>query len=293
MKLTLAVIVMLCLASMSLFSSAFAQPNQASYTVVLNALTLQLTYPSEVMPGYTVTVSVQGTPNGYNLFLQGLTVTIYYADSTGLHQTSSQTLVSNSGYNYGAYNYGYYGGYSMSQATASFSKSITVSVPENAPRTSLIAVFSETVQSTYYNYAPYYYYSPASYGMGMHHHTSYFLFYYPSYSYSTATDQAIAPLSYIRANTPEFVGLQSEYQALQLQLNETQSQNLQLKTISSQQSSTINQLNQQLAISDNERQTYQTITLTLTALAVALAALNVYLWKTKRGGKPELGSSHS
>ena len=125
----------------------------------------------------------------------------------------------------------------------------------------------------------------------MQRYTSYFVSYYPSYSYSTTTDQTIAPLSYIDATTPEFVTLQSEYQTLEGQLNETQSQNQQLKNTASQQSSTINQLNQQLAISNSDKQTYQTLTFALTALAVALAAVSVYLWRTK-GGKPELGNSN-
>jgi NADH:ubiquinone oxidoreductase subunit B-like Fe-S oxidoreductase len=83
--------------------------------------------------------------------------------------------------------------------------------------------------------------------MGMGHHQTYYFAYYPSYSYGTSTDQAIAPLSYIKATTPEFVALQSGYQKLQQQVNQTQSQNRQLQITASQQSAAINQLNQQLA----------------------------------------------
>src|SRR5208282_25438 len=101
-------------------------------------------------PGDTVTVNVQGNPKSSSVYLQSLTATIYYADAAGLHQLVSQNLVSNS-----ANSYGYYGAYT----TGSFSKSFTVNVPQNAPRTSLVATFSETVQSNnyyYYNYPSYF-----------------------------------------------------------------------------------------------------------------------------------------
>ena len=191
-------------------NSAFAQSAQASYTVNLNSFSLQVTYPSQVKPGDTVSVNVQVNPKTSVAYLQSLTATIYYADASGLHNIATQTIFSNNGYAYGNY------------VTSSFSKSFTVNVPQNAPRTSLVAVFTETAQSNYYNsyfdygYGPYYYswYYPAyQYGV------------YPSYySSTTSTDDAIAPLSYIQASTPEYVTLQSTYQMLQQQLNQTQAQ---------------------------------------------------------------------
>ena len=46
----------------SLFNPAFAQSTQVSYVVNLNSFTLQVKYPSEVMPGDTLTVNIQGSP---------------------------------------------------------------------------------------------------------------------------------------------------------------------------------------------------------------------------------------
>src|SRR5208337_3163585 len=79
----------------SLFNPAFAQPTQVSYVVNLNSFSLQVMYPSEVMPGDNVTVSIQGSPKSNSLYLQSLTATIYYADAAGLHQLATQNIVSN------------------------------------------------------------------------------------------------------------------------------------------------------------------------------------------------------
>ena len=262
----------------SLFNPAFAQPTQVSYAVNLNSFSLQVMYPSEVMPGDNVTLNIQGSPKSNSLYLQSLTATIYYADAAGLHQLATQNLVSNP-----ANSYGYYGSYT----TGSFSKSFTVNVPQNAPRTSLVAIFSETVQSNNY-----YYYDYSSY-FGYSYYGNPFYAYYPSYS--TTTDEAIAPLSYIKATTPEYVALQSEYQMLQQQLNQTQAQNKQLQTTISQQSAMISQLNQQLTSANGTAQTYQMVTVVSVIIAVALAAFSIYQvrgkGKTQKRGETKASKS--
>jgi len=240
----------------SMFNPAFAQPTQLSYLVNLNSFTLRVTYPSEAMPGDTVTVIIQGSPNSNSVYLQSLTVIIYYADATGLHQLGNQNLVSNP-----ANGYGYYGSY----PTGSFSKSFTVNVPQNASRTSLIAIFSETVQ-----FNNYYYYNYWSFGYPCADPV--FCGYYPSYI--TTTDDAIAPLSYIKATTPEYLTLQQ-------QMNQTQAQNKQLQTTISQQTTMINQLNQQLTSANATTQTYQMILVVFVITAVALAVFNLYQSRSK------------
>ena len=275
------------LISFSLFNSAFGQSTQSLYTVKLNSFSLQVTYPSEVMPGDSVTVSVQGNPTGNAVYLQSLTATIYYADSSGLHQLATEPLVvSNSpnSYNYVSYSY-----------SGSFSKNFTVNVPESAPRTSLVAIFSETVQPNYYNYGGYAYNYP-SYYSNLYSYQAYPYYpYYPSYapyvspayypySYSSSTyssDQAIAPLSYIKANTPETVTLQSENQMLQQQLSQVQGQNQQLQTKASQQNATISQLTQQLAGVNGTIQEYQVLALALGVVTVILLALTINQRKSK------------
>lgn len=264
---TVAVIV---LTSLSL-SQGLAQQTQTSYAVNLSSFTLQVTYPSEVMPGENVTVNVQATPKTTGTYLQTLAATIYYGDTSGLHTIITQTIVSNPVNGYGTY------------STGSFNKSFTVNVPQNAPRTSLVAIFSETIQSNNYNYYNY----PSYFGY-LYNGNPLFYSYYPSYS--TTTDDAIAPLSYIKATTPEYVALQSEYQMLQQQLNQTQAQNQQLQTTISQQSSTINLLGQQLASANSTSQTYQDIALVAIIIAIALAAFVGYTYYRRNKGKDQVSA---
>jgi hypothetical protein len=248
--------------SVSSFNLAFAQASQVSFIVNLNWFSLQVTYPSEVMPGNTVSVSVQATPKSSSIYLQSLTATVYYADAAGLHLVAIQTLASNP-----ANGYGFYG-------TGSFNETFTVSVPQNASRTSLVAIFSETVQLNYYpmfyGFEPFYGRSPFQFGWSLY------------YSYGARTDDAIAPLSYIEATTPEYVSLQSEYQTLQRQLNQTQLKQSQLQDMVVQENATINQLNQQLASVSRTTETYQLLALGLGVLAVILAVFSIYEWKTKQ-----------
>jgi hypothetical protein len=266
MKSTLALLANLVLIlTVSLISPGFAQSTQASYTVNLNSFSLQVSYPSEVMPSDNVTVNIQGNPKSSSVYLQSLTATTYYADAAGLHQLATETLVSNSGNIYG---YGYSGSYT----TGSLNKSFTVNVPRDAPRTSLVAIFSETVLSTYY-YGSYFRYPYCWWRDPI------FCSYY---SYSSTTDAAIAPLSYIKAATPEYVTLRSEYQMLQQQINQSQAQNQQLQTTISQQSTTISQLNQQLAFANSMTQRYQMLALGLGILAVASLAFSTYQWRTRK-----------
>jgi hypothetical protein len=258
---------------------AFAQSSQESYTVTLNAFTLHVTFPSEVMPGDVFNVSVQGTPTGTPVYLQNLTATIYYADSSGLHQVATQVLVSNP-----ANSYGYYG----SSPTGSFSKSFTVTVPRDAPRTSLVTLFSEATQYSNYPYYSSYEPYPFSY---WYFGDPLFYSYYPSFT--ATTDQAISPLSYIRATTPEYVALQAEYRMLQQQLNQTQTENQQLQTTLTQQGVKIDQLTQQLAAANTTAQTYEVAASVLAIIAIALAAFNIYQMKNKTKKNDAKGTTES
>ena len=255
--------------SICLPGTTFAQPGQLSYTVNLNWFTLQVTYPSEVMPGDVFNVSVQGTPTSSAVYLQNLTATIYYADSSGLHELGSQVLVNNP-----TSSYGYYG----STPSGSFSKTCTVTVPQDSPRTSLVVLFSEATQ---YNNYPYYYGPyPFSY---WYFGDPLFYSYYPATT--ATTDQAISPLSYIKATTPEYVALQSEYRMLQQQLNQTQTQNQQLQTTITQQSAMISQLNQQVASANMTAQTYQAVAAVFIIITVLLAAFSIYQMSRKSKAK--------
>jgi hypothetical protein len=251
MKHKVAVLVLMAVFTVSLFLNqpAYAQSSSVSYSMALEHLNVQLTYPSQVLPGQSVTVNLQAKAKD-SFRLNSLTLQIYLANSSSLRQLTSTTVAQDQ---------------SMSSG-GQINKDVQITVPLDAPRTSLVAVVSESVRMTYYYYsywAPYWYpYDNYSWP---------YFWAYPSYYYSTITDNAIAPLTYIQATTPEYVTLQSQYQQLQQILNQTQAQNTKLQqdlqnaqNTVAQRDSTIAGLNEQLTSLQS------TITL-LEAVAVILA----------------------
>lgn len=285
----LALLLGIVAASLSYSQPVFAQATQNSYTVNLNYLTVQLSYPSEVNPGDSVTVNLQATAKSY-VDAVSLTAQIFYADGNSLHQLASASIGNN---------------YSIGSGR-SLSKQIQFAVPQSAPRTSLVASLSENVQSTsyssYYGYPAYYtsYYNSSSsncysypdwydyYGYCTYYGSAYAI---PSYPYSTATDAGVAPLSYIKATTPEYVSLQSEYQMVQQQLTQSQAQNQQLKqnlqdaqnTIA-QRDTTIANLNQQLSSTQNTIRTLEAVVAVLAVLVIGVFV--AYLSKGKGRTQP-------
>ncbi len=267
--------------SLAYVHPVFAQPTQTSYTVNLTYLTVQLSYPSEVMPGDSVTVSLQATTKSY-VDSVSLTAQVFYADNGSLHQLASATVSNNNNY------------YASSGST--LSKQIQFTVPQDAPRTSLVAALTEKIQTSSYGYYPAYYYpnyypayynnsspncyySPdySSYDYG---YCTYYGIGFPSYSNNAASDAGVAPLSYIKATTPEYVSLQSEYQMVQQQLAQSQTQNQQLQNTIAQRNATIANLNQQLSSSQT---TIGTLELVAAGLAVvAVGVFIAYLGKGKR-----------
>jgi hypothetical protein len=206
--------------------------------------------------------------------LTSLIVQVYLADQSNLRQLVSATV---------AQNLWITGGNQIN-------KDIQATVPLDAPRTSLIAQVSEKVRTTYYDYS---YYYPFWYGSYDHDNYSYpyYYFIYPSYYYVTTSDDAVAPLSYVKATTPEYVALQSQYQQLQQTLNQTLAQNQQLQqnlqsaqaTIS-QKDSMISDLNGQLA---STRNTITLLEIIAVILAVVTAALAIVHFRPAKGKASE------
>jgi hypothetical protein len=277
MKSSHLIIALAILTSIAYAQSVAAQPTQSSYTVNLTYMSIQLSFPSEVLPGDSVTVSLQANSKG-NINVASLTATIYYADGTNLHQVATATLGNN---------------YYMSSGT--LSKQIQFSIPQDAPRTSLMAVLSENVQVAYYSYD--YYYAPYDYSNNYSSRYCYYYpycyfdygyAYYPSYSYSSSSDSGIAPLSYIKATTPEYVSLQTEYQMVQQQLTQSQAENQQLKqnlqdaqNTLAQKNSTIATLNQQLSSAQSMIGELEVTSIILAIIAVAIGIFTAYKWREK------------
>ncbi len=114
-------------ASFSYVRPVVAQSTQISYTVKLAYLSVQLSYPSQVVPGDSVTVNLQASAKN-SMNTVALDLQIFYSDGNTLHQLA-WTTVSNNNNNY------------MNSGN-SLSKQIQFTIPLDAPRTSLIAALT-------------------------------------------------------------------------------------------------------------------------------------------------------
>ena len=283
MKTQTAILLVLLIAlssisALALSQSAQAQPTQVTNNVSLTYLNVQLGYPSQINPGQTITVNVQASAK--NTFtLQSLTLQVYYGDGTSLHSVTTATVASNMNMNNGD----------------KINKDIQATAPADAPRTSLIALVSESVMPSYANY----YYSSYPYDYNYYYYPYYDSYYsypyysYPSYSnyYTSSTDSGLGSLSYINATTPEYISLQSQYQALQQQLSQAQSQNQQLQqnlqnaqNQASQKDATISDLNNQLASTHNNVLTFGITSGVLVIIAIILGIALVF---KGRGNTPK------
>lgn len=139
MKLAYALLVFAIFLPLSVVPIGFAQTNQVTSSVSLQYLNIQVSYPSQALPGDNVALHVQANAKS-NIDLLSLTAKVYYADGTNLRQLQTATLASNS--------------HLANENTVS--NDVQVTIPQDAPRTSLIAVFSENVQVAHYDYSYYY-----------------------------------------------------------------------------------------------------------------------------------------
>lgn len=245
--------------------SVFAQSTQVSSNVILSHLSVQLTYPSEVLPSQSVTVNVKAQAKD-SFQLTSLTVQVFLADQSNLRQLTSATIAQ-----------------SLWMVSGNqVSKDIQATVPINASRTSLIALVSENIQLTSYDYSySYYPYWYGGYGYANYSHYPFYYTLYPSYSYATTSDDAVTSLSYVRATTPEYSDLLAQYQQLQQRVNQTQAQNQKLQQdlqtaqgAISQKDSTIADLNRQLSSTQSTTTLLGAIAVILAVVAIALASIH-------------------
>ena len=223
----------------------FAQSSLVSTKVTLTHLNIQLTYPSQMLPGQSVTVNVQAQAR--NIFhLASLTMQVYYVDPTqfNLRQVASTTIAQD---------------LAMSGGTQ-INKAVQVTIPTDAPRTSLIARVAENVTLTvfivYNNSSPSIQAAPFT---------------------SSSSDDVIAPLTYIMSATPEYVALQSKYETLQSQyqqvqrgLNQSLSQNVKLQQSLQTAQNTIAQSNSMITDLKNQLTISLGIVMLLAIISVSL-----------------------
>jgi hypothetical protein len=192
-------------------------------------------------------VNVQATAKN-SFTLASLTLQVYVANPSDLRQVANVTVAENVAMLSGG----------------QINQDIQVIVPSDAQRTSLIARLSESIEmNTFivYNNAAL----------------------QPAPDYTPTSDDAVAPLTYIMAATPDYSVLLSQFQALQSKLskmqqnvNQTQSTISQENATISQQNSNIQQLSGQLAYANRRVQTYQGLSVALGFVSVAFAIAYVY-----------------
>jgi hypothetical protein len=271
LKIMVPIVLLVILASIFIGQFVFAQNSQVTSNVSLSHLSVQLTYPSVVLPGQPVTINVMAQAKD-SFQLTSLSLQVYLAGQNNLRQLTSATVAQNM----------------MMSSGNQINKQLQVTVPSDAIRTSLVALVTESANSQYaYSYATYPWNSDGSgmygnylngngYGYGYPYYSS-----YPSYSYQPTTDNAVAPLSYVNATTPEYVSLQSQYQQLQQQLNQTQSQNQQLKqqlqsiqNSTAQKDSTMANLSSELSSTQGTATILGVVAVILAIAAIALAVIH-------------------
>jgi len=286
-KYVVPVALLLILASIFGTQSAFAQNDQATSTVILNYLTVSLTYPAQVTPGQSVSINV--TAQAKETFeLASLNVQVYSADQNVLRSLLSTTVIANT----------------LMLSGEQVNKEIQVTVPSGALRTSLVAQVTESVGATYpygslgsytYSYNPYNYpsaypYYPYAYSPYYYYGYGYSPYYstYAPYTYSNpaGSDDAITSLSYILAPTPEYVALQSQNQQLQSQNQQLQQQLQALQNSTAQKDSTINSLNSQLSSVQGTTMVVEIIAVILAIAVVAVTALHLKSTRTSNATPP-------
>ena len=147
-KIIVPIVLLVILASIFASQSVFAQSNQVTSTVTLSHLNVQLTYPSQVLPGQSATINLVAQAKD-SFQLTSLTVQVYLADQNNLRQLLSTTVAQST----------------MMSSGNQINKQVQVTVPSDAIRTSLVALVTESVSITSYSNS--YAYIHIGMGIGM------------------------------------------------------------------------------------------------------------------------------
>ncbi|WP_455364582.1 hypothetical protein [[Eubacterium] cellulosolvens] len=159
---------------------------------------LKVTYPPQGLPGDLVSITFTADAKK-TIQLEDLLIQIYSYDHGGdLQLIFSDSLVKDQRVRQGD----------------SFEKGITITLPADTPRSTLLAVVAERVKvrTSYYPYVPYWpWYKDFSYPWWPY---PYWIESYPTAS-SETTDSVIMSLTYILTPTPEYLELENRYDELE------------------------------------------------------------------------------
>lgn len=189
-------VVMLMLSIAALTTAVNATSDTRRFS--LSHFDIEVTYPASVKPGDTATVSVSATSKA-STYVRDLIVEILVPSTGGdLRLVTSISVVRETSVRSGD----------------RFSRTATVTVPTDTPRSFMMATASENVRTYYYSY--YYPYTYPYYRWS--HNQSYYWYWWPVYysyrTYSDSVETGIAPLSYVLATTPEYIQLKADYDRL-------------------------------------------------------------------------------
>lgn len=249
-----------------IFANVFyvhAVPDQRRYSLAY--FDIYFSYPANGKPGETITVTLTATAKK-NCEVQDISVEFFAYSISGEPRLIGSTSI-------------------VKQASVvsgnSFQKSVSLTIPMDAPRSFLMAVASETVRTYSYTYSYYYTYPY----WWWYNATRYWWGWYPAYygwrTYTDTVDKSTGPVTYVLATTPEYIQLKADHDKLTSDYNKLTSDYSALNA----RYGRLSEEHQKL-LADNEN-LVQELALTRVALyclvaAVVVAAALLYLQKKGR-----------
>jgi hypothetical protein len=241
-----------------LFSTLSVSGDVESVTksFTLRSFDVTFTFPKTVKPGDPVTVSVNAVAKSSVRLVDVSIQVLAFTEGGDLQSIGSASLVSNQYVSSGE----------------RLTKDLTVTVPANAPRSELTAVFSQTTASSYsyysYYYPSYYYYGHYSYYW---YYPYYYSYYYPQTPSEQYVESKVLPCSYVLATTPEEAKLKADYDSLNTQYNDLSARYQQATEQNRQLSEKYAQATQDASNSKIMAYTFLGATVILAVLAAFLA----------------------
>ena len=286
------------LALVLIVSFSFAAPGEAqsiSKTSTLTHFDMTLTFPKNVKPGDSILISVSATARS-SVRVRDLSVQVLaYVEGGDLQSVGSASLATDQ---------------SVSKGNT-LRKEFSLTVPTNILRGALVAVVSETTQSTgysYYSYPGYYY--PGYYNYGYYpyynnynyynyynytgpywYYPYYYSYYYPeTYSKEYVESKAL-PGPYVLADTPEYISLKSDYDKLSSDHQQLSSKYDELSVKYQAATDRNNELDNKLSVATQDLNTTRILAFVFVAATIILAVFVAYLLYGRKGtvGTPVAG----
>jgi len=242
---------------------------ERSVSVSTDHFTVQLAFPESAEPGKSIAISAKTTANA-NKKVSRLSIEIYTYVDQQLAKTGETTVLKD-----------------LKVRTAeSWQTTLTVSIPLNAQRSTMIGTVTEVWEETVGYYGPSYFwpYYPYVYPPHLYNYTVYYL-YSPSYVVTEKSSQETIPLTYVLATTPEYEQLlteqkqlQQDYDTLVANHNELSSQYESLKGRYNQLVSAYEQLELSHSTTVSELGLYRFLTYILAVISIVLGAGVVVLF---------------